>query len=212
MKAFAEKFSDAVIYASDYVGYQLEGILDGNIGITHVREKMKICLGEETVDIGVVPNAGKGSSLSAEYNGINFNSAEEMFTADAVDEEMSVAVIYVSGCDYTETVALEMAGGISDLGQLNAKPIDLNAVESIDTELKNVTVSGRFCCTIRYDRLIYACGAECGILLFKICGNFLQVADYRKVLRADKFALAAFQAVTGLRHLLNEAVIIMLVS
>lgn len=123
VKAFAERFPDAKIYASDYVGYMLESLLGSDTVITHVREKMKIRLGEETVDISVKSNAGKGSSLSAEFGGESFDQAKRALPLDA--EETSVAVIYVSGCDYNETVAREMARGVSDVGNLPVKLVDL---------------------------------------------------------------------------------------
>ncbi len=126
VKLFLEKRGGRV-YAPHYTAYTLEGILGKGLPLTLIREK-KVLSG---LSFQVVTRPGGGSFLEASMAGESVYSglAENTPIVPRSFDTPTVVIPYVSGCDYTETVAEEIARGIREVGGLDALLLDLAAMD-----------------------------------------------------------------------------------
>ena len=128
VKRFLEERPGGKIYAPHYTAYTLKGILGDSFRCELVR-------GQTTVGgiaLTVTSRPGRGSYLIADCCGGGIVSGEEKapFAEPSVYDRPTVAIAYVSGCDYTETIAEKIAGGIRDSEGLETVLIDLASMDT----------------------------------------------------------------------------------
>lgn len=129
VQRFLQMRPNGKIYAPHYTAYMLEGILGGNVEFELVRDRKTV----GDITLTVTSRKGKGSYLTvwcgqdclwAGDDSVQF-SAPEQYAAP------TVVICYVSGCDYTETVAEKIAEGIRDTEGLETRLIDLASTDPI---------------------------------------------------------------------------------
>ena len=128
VQRFLDARPNGKIYTPHYTAYVLEGLLGSDVKFELVRDRKTV----GDITLTVTTRKGKGSYLSAACGPEEIWSGAED-TQRLVPETYrtpTVVICYVSGCDYTETVAEKIAEGIRDTEGLNTRLIDLAAVET----------------------------------------------------------------------------------
>lgn len=123
VRRFLQMRPNGKIYAPHYTAYTLEGILGENVKFELVRDRKTV----SDITLTVTSRKSKGSYLTAECGQGEVWSGDDQaqFSAPEQYEIPTVVICYVSGCDYTETVAEKIAEGIRDTQGLETRLIDL---------------------------------------------------------------------------------------
>lgn len=129
VQRFLQMRPNGTIYAPHYTAYVLGGILGGNVKFELVRDRKTV----GDMALSVVSRKGKGSYLSIQCGQDTVWSGAEPTRFREPEQYVSptVVICYVSGCDYTETVAEKIAEGIRDTEGLDTRLIDLASTDPI---------------------------------------------------------------------------------
>lgn len=140
VRKFRQKHPRGRIIAPYYTAFALKGILGADFECETVRDEKKI--GE--ISFLAISRSGKGSFLKASKDQILLWSGAELSAGiDAVQYDTpTVAVIYISGCDYTEIMAGKIAEGIINSGAVGAELIDLRTEKTDDVISRVVNAAG----------------------------------------------------------------------
>lgn len=127
VKRFLDAHPEGTVYAAPYTAYTLAGILGDNFHCKQVRNGDTVSVDGITIKFSAVSQPGKSAYLIADCGAAGLVSGEEekLFSVPVVYETPTVAIVYVSGCDYTETIAEKLAEGIHDSEGLDTKLVDL---------------------------------------------------------------------------------------
>lgn len=127
VKRFLDARPEGIVYAAPYTAYTLAGILGDSFRCRQVRDGDKVSAGGVTIKFSAISQPGKGAFLVADCGPAGLVSGKEadLFPPPAAYETPTVAIVYVSGCDYTETTAEQLAEGIRDSEGLDVKLMDL---------------------------------------------------------------------------------------
>lgn len=128
VERFAEAFPAAKIVATPYILYTLTGILCRELNGIAVHNGTSVPLGKERITLRTTCVPGQPAYLTA-YSGEEILWTGQREETDAAEgfAAPTVVIPYVSGCDYTETLAELIAEGVRDAGGLEAKLCDLNS-------------------------------------------------------------------------------------
>lgn len=131
VKRFLEAHPEGTVYAAPYTAYVLAGILGDSFRCKQVRDGDTASVGGISILFSAVSQPGKGAYLIADCGaaGVVSGKGEEVFDAPAIYETPTVAIVYVSGCDYTETVAEKLAKGIRDSEDIDTTLLDLASAD-----------------------------------------------------------------------------------
>lgn len=144
VKCFLDARPDGVVHASAYTLYVLNGILGEDPRLCKASDHTVIHAGKLQVGLNVVTQPGKAAYLIADAGevGIYSGAPELPFGAPVVYDRPTVAIAYVSGCDYTEKTAERIAEGIRDSEDLDVLLIDLASTKVPDAVSAMVNASG----------------------------------------------------------------------
>lgn len=128
VRRFLNAHPNGKIYAPHYTAYVLEGILGDAANFQLVRDKKAV----DDITLTVTSQSGKGSYLTADCGlaGIWSGADHSPFPTAEHYDVPTVAICYVSGCDYTETLAETIAQGIRDTEGLDTRLIDLAGTDT----------------------------------------------------------------------------------
>ena len=132
VRSFARRFPDAVIYGPEYALYQLKGILGEELNTVSVRSARNVTIGELVISLDVVSQAGKGSYITAAACDDCFGGSGEEIFEPVRYERTTVAVVYVSGLDYTEVIARKLAEGVEACEDIDTKLLDITSENEKD--------------------------------------------------------------------------------
>lgn len=129
VQRFLQMRPNGKIYAPHYTAYVLEGILGGNVKFELVRDRKTV----GDMALSVVSRKGKGSYLTIQCGQDTVWSGVEPIRFREPEQYVSptVVICYVSGCDYTETVAEKIAEGIRDTEGLDTRLMDLASTDPV---------------------------------------------------------------------------------
>ena len=129
IQRFAEMHPNGKIYAPHYTAYTLEGILGRIAELELVRDRKTV----GDITLTVTSRTGKGSYLTASCGQDRLWSGDvsAQFPTPEQYAVPTVVICYVSGCDYTETVAEKIAEGIRDTEGLETRLVDLASTNPI---------------------------------------------------------------------------------
>jgi NADPH-dependent 2,4-dienoyl-CoA reductase/sulfur reductase-like enzyme/flavodoxin len=144
VKAFLDAHPNGRVYAAPYTAYTLAGILGDRFSCTLVRDGDTVPLGGGEIRFRVVSQPGKGAYLVADCGerGCVSGAEDAPFSEPVVYDTPTVVLVYVSGCDYTETVAEQLARGIRDSEDLDVKLIDLASTDTREAIRALIGASG----------------------------------------------------------------------
>lgn len=129
---FLKAHPDGKVYAPPYTAHVLTSILGGDFHCTWVRDNTKIFVGPCKISFTTVTQPGRGAYLVADtgiggtYSGIDVRTE----TPVAVYDRPTVAIVYVSGCDFTEVIAEKIKEGTTAAQGLETVLIDLAALDT----------------------------------------------------------------------------------
>lgn len=129
VERFLKEHPDGKIYAAPYIAYTLAGILGADFPCIPVRDTTTVSVGSCEICFSTVSQPGKSAYLIADLGSAGtFSGAKQEKAIPAVEyASPTVAIAYVSGCDYTELIAEKIAEGIRDTQGLDTLLCDLNA-------------------------------------------------------------------------------------
>ena len=127
VRRFLDARPNGKIYVPHYTAYVLEGLLGSDVKFELVRDHKTV----GDITLTVTTREGKGSFLSAVCGSgeVWFGAEDTQPLVPETYRTPTVVICYVSGCDYTETVAEKIAEGIRDTEGLDTRLIDLAATE-----------------------------------------------------------------------------------
>ena len=140
VKRFFEMRPNGKIYAPHYTAYVLSGLLGCDINFELVRERKTV----GDIVLTVTSRADKGSYLTAACG------SDEIWSGAGGSQPLipetyktpTVVICYVSGCDYTETVAEKIAEGIRDSEGLETRLVDLASTDPVSVVPMLINASG----------------------------------------------------------------------
>lgn len=138
---FLKAHPDGKVYAPPYTAHVLTSILGDDFHCTWVRDNTKISVGTCKICFTTVSQPRKGAYLIADTGiaGTYSGTDTRPETHAAVYARPTVAIVYVSGCDFTEIIAEKIKDGITAAQGLDTVLIDLAAVDTANAlaALKN---------------------------------------------------------------------------
>jgi NADPH-dependent 2,4-dienoyl-CoA reductase/sulfur reductase-like enzyme/flavodoxin len=138
VKSFLEARPNGKVYAPPYILYTLSGILGDSFKGVQVRDNVKAQVGDTTVKFTLVSQPGKSSYIVADAGeaGTVSGAEEDVFASVEKYAEPTVAIAYVSGCDYTEMMAEKISQGVRDSGGVATRLIDIASMDVKDVARK----------------------------------------------------------------------------
>lgn len=135
VERFLKERPNGKIYAAPYIAYTLTGILGADFPCIPVRDLTTVTVGSCKIQFSTATQPGKSAFLIANLGGAGtFSGADQKKEISAVQYTVpTVAIAYVSGCDYTELIAERIAEGIRDTHGLETLLCDLNARSAEET-------------------------------------------------------------------------------